>query len=71
MDIEQSSEQLGKTPGKDAAQNKITFPAVYGLEQSRVMAERERLAAHAALENFGARGKRLQELADLIVRRSS
>ena len=49
LDVEQSSEQLGKTAGKDAAQHKITFPAVYGIERSREMAEQERLAAHLAL----------------------
>src|SRR6185369_280922 len=42
LDVEQSSEALGKTAGKDAAQNKITFPAVYGIERSREMAEEER-----------------------------
>jgi geranylgeranyl diphosphate synthase type II len=69
LDVEQSSEQLGKTAGKDAAQHKITFPAVYGLEVSHRMAERERIAAHRALEPFGERAARLRELADLIVQR--
>ena len=70
LDVEQSSEALGKTAGKDAQQQKITFPAVYGLEESHRMAERERLGAHAALESFGERGSRLRELADLIVQRN-
>ena len=39
LDVEESSEALGKTAGKDAQQHKITFPAVYGLEESRRMAE--------------------------------
>ena len=39
LDVEESSEALGKTAGKDAQQGKITFPAVYGLEPSRRMAE--------------------------------
>jgi geranylgeranyl diphosphate synthase, type II len=69
LDVEQPSEALGKTAGKDAKQQKITFPAVYGMERSRAMAEQERLAAHAALASFGARAQRLGELADLIVRR--
>jgi geranylgeranyl diphosphate synthase type II len=69
LDVVESSEALGKTPGKDAAQRKITFPAVYGLEESRRMAERERELAHAALTSFGGRAARLKELADLIVRR--
>lgn len=71
LDVEQSSEALGKTAGKDAQQQKITFPAVYGLEESRRMAERERVSAHKALALFGECAARLGELADLIVQRSS
>ncbi len=71
LDVEQSSEALGKTAGKDAQQHKITFPAVYGLERSREMAEQERLAAHLALQSFDERAERLKQLADLIVRRSA
>ena len=59
LDVEGSSEALGKTAGKDQAQQKITFPAVYGLERSRRMAEEERQAAHAALALFGDRAERL------------
>jgi geranylgeranyl diphosphate synthase, type II len=69
LDVEQSSEALGKTAGKDAQQHKITFPAVYGLERSRAMAEQERLAAHLALRPFDERAERLRELADFIVHR--
>ena len=71
LDVEQSSEALGKTAGKDAAQKKITFPAVYGIERSREMAEQERLEAHQALHSFDDRAERLRELADLIVRRNA
>jgi geranylgeranyl diphosphate synthase type II len=71
LDVEQSSESLGKTAGKDAQQQKITFPAVYGLDESRRMAESERVSAHEALAIFGGRGERLRELADLIVQRTS
>jgi geranylgeranyl diphosphate synthase, type II len=71
LDVTQSSEALGKTAGKDAAQHKITFPAVYGIETSTAMAERERLAAHAALEQFGAAAGNLRELANLIVQRTA
>jgi geranylgeranyl diphosphate synthase type II len=69
LDVEQSSEALGKTAGKDAQQHKITFPAVYGLERSREMAEEQRLAAHLALRPFDERAERLRELADFIVHR--
>lgn len=71
LDVEQSSEALGKTAGKDAHQQKITFPAVYGIECSRAMAEKERLDAHLALQPFGDRAERLRDLADLIVRRNT
>ena len=71
LDVEESSEALGKTAGKDAEQQKITFPAVYGLEQSREMARMECELAHAALETFGERARRLREIADLIVHRKS
>jgi len=70
LDVEQSSETLGKTAGKDAEQQKITFPAVYGLEQSHRMAELERQGAHEALESFGGRAQRLREIADFIVQRT-
>ncbi len=71
LDVEQPSEALGKTAGKDAAQHKITFPAVYGVAESRRMAERERMAAHEALGGFGGRAARLREIADFIVHRRS
>lgn len=71
LDVEESSEALGKTAGKDQAQQKITFPAVYGLEQSREMAEKERMAAHLALRIFDDRAERLRQIADFIVQRKT
>ena len=71
LDVEESSEALGKTAGKDAQQHKITFPAVYGVEESRQMAATECRLAHETLAPFGPRAGRLHELADLIVHRKS
>jgi geranylgeranyl diphosphate synthase type II len=71
LDVEQTSEKLGKTAGKDQAQQKITFPAVYGLDRSREMAEEQRRAAHRALERFDERADRLRQLADLVVKRQA
>lgn len=71
LDVEMSSEALGKTAGKDEKQHKITFPAVYGLERSREMAEEERLWAHKALDGFDERAERLRQLADLVVHRQA
>jgi len=71
LDVEASSAALGKTAGKDAAQHKITFPTVYGLETSHRMAEEQCAHAHRVLAPFGGRARRLNELADHIVHRKS
>jgi len=71
LDVEESSEALGKTAGKDAQQQKITFPAVYGLDESRRMAAEQCERAHATLQSFGESAARLHELADHIVKRKS
>jgi geranylgeranyl diphosphate synthase type II len=71
LDVEQPSEALGKTAGKDVAQGKITFPAVYGLSRSKDMADAELHRAHECLALFGDRGRWLHELADLIVHRTA
>jgi geranylgeranyl diphosphate synthase type II len=69
LDVTQSSEELGKTAGKDAAQQKITFPSVYGLAESHRMAEQECAHAHRALGMFGDRARRLHDIADLVITR--
>lgn len=71
LDVEESSEALGKTAGKDAAQGKITFPAVYGIDRSRRMAQEQCEQAHESLASFGERARRLHEIADLVVHRKS
>ena len=62
---------IHRANGKDAAQKKITFPAVYGLAESKAMAEAERIRAHESLAMFGERALRLGELADLVVNRNA
>ena len=54
LDETATSGQLGKTAGKDKASRKLTFPAVYGLEESKAKAERLVAEAKAALSPFGA-----------------
>jgi geranylgeranyl pyrophosphate synthase len=71
LDVEQPSEALGKTAGKDAQQQKLTFPALYGLERSREMADQERRSAYAALAPFGEKAHRLLELASIVVERKA
>jgi geranylgeranyl diphosphate synthase type II len=71
LDVEQSSDTLGKTAGKDQQQQKITFPAVYGLEKSREMAMVERESAHEAIRMLGTRADRLRQIADFVVLRQA
>lgn len=71
LDATADSATLGKTAGKDAADNKPTYVSILGLEPSRTLAETLRLEAHAALAPFGDKALRLRELADLIVQRKA
>lgn len=69
LDTEASTATLGKTAGKDAAQGKATYVSVMGRVEARELAEALRTEARAAIESFGARGRRLHELAHFIVTR--
>jgi farnesyl diphosphate synthase len=72
LDVESSSAELGKTAGKDEAQNKATYVSVLGLAEAKSRAARLREAAGAALQDTGlpsGRLSRLAQLADLIVAR--
>ena len=71
LDVTQSSEQLGKSAGKDATASKATYPAVLGLDGARREAARLTRLAHASLEVFGTKGARLKQLADLLLARTS
>jgi geranylgeranyl diphosphate synthase, type II len=69
LDVEESSAALGKTAGKDAAQQKATYPSLFGLEKSRQFANELETRAMAEIEPYGPRAARLRELAELIVHR--
>ena len=71
LDLEGDSATLGKTAGKDAADNKPTYVSILGLEPSKELAEQLRREAHEALAPFGEQALRLRELADLIVQRKA
>ncbi len=71
LDVTQSSEVLGKTAGKDAEQRKSTFPALYGVEESRRKADEHLSEALAALAPFDDSAIRLKQVAERIVNRSS
>lgn len=69
LDIESSSEQLGKTSGSDLALGKSTYPALLGLEESKKLAEKLYQQAVASLDAIGDNAQLLIDLADLVVRR--
>jgi farnesyl diphosphate synthase len=69
LDAEASTATLGKTAGKDAAQNKPTYVSLLGLADAKRKATDLRTEAKAALAPFGDRGRRLTELTDFIVDR--
>jgi len=71
LDVTQSSAQLGKTAGKDIASEKATYPALFGLEESRQKAATLLQTASKAVDQFGARADSLKELARFLVERKS
>jgi geranylgeranyl diphosphate synthase type II len=70
LDVTQTSEQLGKTAGKDTATDKATWPAVFGIDRSRHDASELIQDAFAALEPFGAAAAPLKSLALYLVERT-
>ncbi|HEX5426259.1 MAG TPA: farnesyl diphosphate synthase [Candidatus Acidoferrales bacterium] len=71
LDVEESSESLGKTAGKDQTQQKATYPALYGLEKSRAIAASLETTALKELAPFGERANNLRVLGQYLVARRS
>jgi geranylgeranyl diphosphate synthase type II len=69
LDVEESSAALGKTAGKDMAQQKATYPSVYGLERSHQIANDLAARAIAELTPYVDRASRLREIAEFLVLR--
>jgi len=67
--VTQTSEQLGKTAGKDRAHRKATYPALVGLEKSRQIAADLTRKAFAALRPFRGRAVALAALAQYLLQR--
>jgi geranylgeranyl diphosphate synthase type II len=71
LDVTQTSEQLGKTAGKDTAAEKTTYPALFGIEESTRKADALVNQACAQLDTFDKRGSTLKELARFLVARTN
>jgi geranylgeranyl diphosphate synthase type II len=70
LDVCASSEQLGKTAGKDRKAGKATYPAVLGLQKSRQLAKNLADEAVAVLKLFGHKADTLRQLALALLQRS-
>jgi geranylgeranyl diphosphate synthase type II len=71
LDLTATSEELGKTAGKDLTAQKATFPAVLGVDESARRARELLDQAFAALAPLGERAKRLEQIARFIVERTT
>ena len=69
LDVTQTSEQLGKTAGKDTATGKSTYPSLFGIEASIRKADELIAKANSALDPFGERAGNLREIAAYLVER--
>jgi geranylgeranyl diphosphate synthase type II len=69
LDVTQTSEQLGKTAGKDNATEKATYPALFGIDASLKQADELVAKAIAALDDFGESAATLREIAHYLVER--
>lgn len=69
LDIIGTQEELGKTPGKDQKAQKLTYPSLWGIEESKQQAQKLVDAAKAELAPFGKRAIPLMAIADFITAR--
>ncbi|HXI93181.1 MAG TPA: farnesyl diphosphate synthase [Blastocatellia bacterium] len=71
LDVTSTSERLGKTPGKDRAANKATYPAIYGIAASQTRARELVEEAVQIVSSLGLKTQVLEEIAQFIIARSS
>ena len=70
LDVEQTTEQLGKRAGKDEQAGKLTFPGLLGVAESRVEVDRLRSIAHAALAPMAPDAAGLADLCEYLAVRT-
>ncbi|HZQ21496.1 MAG TPA: farnesyl diphosphate synthase [Terriglobales bacterium] len=71
LDITQTSEQLGKTAGKDTVAEKVTYPALFGIDESLKRADALVESACESLDSYGPRADTLKSLAHYLVERKN
>jgi len=71
LDVTATAEDLGKTPGKDARARKATFPALYGIEATRVRLDAVHRSTRVALDGIDLSTELLRSIADFILQRQT
>lgn len=69
LDVTKTTEQLGKTAGKDIAAQKATYPSIVGLDKSRKIAQELTDRAFASLKPFKGKAQALEALAEYLLKR--
>ncbi len=70
LDVTQTSEQLGKTAGKDTAAQKATYPSIVGMEKSQCIAAELTGCAFSALDIFAGKAQALTAIAEYLLKRN-
>ena len=71
LDVTATTEELGKTAGKDISAQKATYPKLWGLETSRLKAQQLIDDALAQLDIYGEKALPLKAIAQYIVNRKN
>src|SRR4030095_15106079 len=71
LDVTKSTEELGKTAGKDMAAAKATYPSASGIERTEMLARQVHGEAKKAVSNLEGPSLLLDQLADLILTRNA
>lgn len=71
LNVESTTEQLGKAAGSDAKLGKATYPAIFGIDKSKKMADKAVADAMNAITDFGDEAEPLRELARYIIERNT
>ncbi|MFW6264303.1 MAG: polyprenyl synthetase family protein, partial [Cyanobacteriota bacterium] len=71
LDVTATQEELGKTAGKDLQAKKATYPSLWGIEESKVQANKLIEEAIAQLDPYGAKAEPLKAIAGFITARKS
>ncbi len=71
LDVTRTTEELGKTAGKDLVSAKATYPSIRGVERTQILAEQVHRETKEAISSLGGRSEILNQIADFILTRDS